>query len=807
VATLRALEYGQRPRPHPQTLARLADALGLSPADREALLDSTGSGEQTSHARGERVSLDPHTPKRPAAPRLPIWLTTFVGRETEVDSVRGLLDPHGSAVRLLTLVGPGGVGKTRLAVAAAAALAPVYSDGVTFVDLAPLHDARLVPATIARALNLREGVGHSAREQLLEHLHQRQVLLLLDNFEHLLDARQLVLDLVQRCPRVAVLVTSRAALRVQVERRLAVEPLATPPTGDDSTPSALSTSPAVQLFMERAQAVAEVALTRTNALAVASLCRALDGLPLAIELAAARIPLLPPQALLSRLKRGLPVLSGGGADLPARQQALRQTIAWSYDLLGPAEQVLLRRLAVFAGGWTLEAAEAVCANCGAQAEGVQGSSLPAEVVLDGLEGLVDNSLIQVAERAVGDPRFRMLETIREYAEERLLESGEAELIQGRHRDWFVKLVEQVAPELIDQVHLQRLEIEQDNLRAALRWSITHGDAEPGLRLGIACWPMWYRQARYAEGLFWLRELVVLPGATGVPVLHGRALAYAGNCAYGDGQLELAEEWLRTGLDVSESAGDLQGLRDCSMFLGTLVGMRGALDESEALYARAIAFGRRLGEWVWEAAVVTLLGQIQYERGDALTARRRVAEALDICRVRNLPTSRGRALVLSGRLGVLDGDVMAGMEQMEEGLSLLRGLRDQTALCFGYNLAAQADLDCGDNAKAARHLAALLEIARDTHEQLASVHGLEGAAELLADADPERAVRLVATAAAVRRQLGCKPLPRERARLDRWLAAARGAVADSVATLEAADASPPLAAALADAIDACTVATA
>jgi tetratricopeptide (TPR) repeat protein len=460
-------------------------------------------------------------------------------------------------------------------------------------------------------------------------------------------------------------------------------------------------------------------------------------------------------------------------------------------------------LAVFAGGWTLEAAEAVCAHGDELGQRVQDSELPAVAVLDGLQSLVDNSLVQLAERAVGDPRFRMLETIREYADERLVDSGEAQLIRGRHRDWYVNLVEQVAPELIDQAHLQRLEIEQDNLRAALRWTLTRGDAEPGLRLGIGCWPMWYRHGRHAEGLFWLHQLVVLPGAATFPVLHGRALGYAGHCAYADGQLELADELLRTGLDVSERAGDLPGLRDSSLFLGTLVGIRGALDESEALYARAIAFGRRLGEWVWEAAVVTLLAQIQYERGDALIARRRVAEALDICRVRNLPTSRGRALVLSGRLGVLAGDVKAGMQQIEEGLALLRNLRDQTALSFGYNLAAQADLDCGDRTSAARHLAALLEIARDTHEQLASVRGLEGVAELLADTDPERAVSLVATAAAVRRQLGCKPLPREQARLDRWLPAARAALGDSVATLEPADASLPLAAAVADARDACT----
>jgi predicted ATPase len=735
---------------------------------------------------------------------LPVWLTSFVGREAEVESLRKLLNPGDSTVRLLTLVGPGGVGKTRLAVAAAAALQPAYGDGVSFVDLAPLHDARLVPATIARVLDLREGGGHSARELVLQHLQARRMLLLLDSFEHLLEARSLVLDVVQRCPRVTVLVTSRTSLRVQGERRLAVMPLATPRFRGDDAPSGLGASPAVQLFVERAQDVTDFELTRSNAAAVASICRSLDGLPLAIELAAARVSLLPPEALLSRLEQGLPVLTGGAADLPTRQQTLRQTIAWSYDLLGPDEQLLFRRLAVFAGGWTLAAAEAVCAPGGGPGQARGSRAVPSEAVLDCLERLVDNSLVRPVERPGGDPRCRMLETIREYADERLRESGEAELIHTRHRDWYLGLAEQVAPELIDQTHVERLELEQDNLRAALRWTVAHGEAESGLRLGIGCWPLWYRRGRHAEGLFWLRELVELPGATGLPVLRGRALGYAGNCATGDGQLDVAEDLLRTGLGLSERAADLAGLRDSSLFLGSVVGMQGALDESEDLFGRAIAFGRRIGEWAWEAAVVTLLAQVLYERGDASGARQRVAEALDICRARKLPTSRGRALVLSGRLAVLAGDARAGTQQMEEGLSVLRALGDQTSLTFGYNLAAQADLDGGDPAAAAGHLAALLAIARETHEQLACARGLEGVAELLAADNSELAVGLLANASGLRRRLGCLPLPREQARQDRWVPVARASLGDATAALEAEYASLPLATVLAAAIDACTL---
>jgi len=464
---------------------------------------------------------------------------------------------------------------------------------------------------------------------------------------------------------------------------------------------------------------------------------------------------------------------------------------------------VFRRLAVFVGGWTLEAAEAVCAAESDQSRGELDPEMLVPAVLDCLARLVDNSLVRPTGQDTGDPRFRMLETIREFAYERLEESGEAELIRTRHRDWYVGLVEQVAPELMDQAHLERLEREQDNLRAALRWTLTRGHAEAGLRLGIGGWPLWYRRGRHAEGLVWLRELVELPGATALPVLRGRALCYAGNCASFEGELAQAEELLREGLGVSEEAGDLAGLRDGSLFLGTVLATRGALDEAEDLYGRAIAFGRRLGQWTWEAAVVTLLAQVQYERGDTQGALQRVGVALDICSVRNLPTSRGRALVLNGRLSVLAGDVAVGMEQMEEGLSILRRLGDQSALAFGYNLAAQSDLDRGDHGTAARHLAALIAVAGDTHEQLGCARALEGVAELLAGVDPERAVRLMATAAGLRRETGCTPLPREQARADGWLQAARAALGDAPAPNGAADGSLPLAAALADALDACT----
>ena len=373
IATIKALERDQRQRPHPHTVALLADALGLTPEDRASWLES--QQQLVGHAAVETRRLSNHAGGASVAeesavepPRLPVRLTSFVGREIEVETLRALLDPAASTVRLLTLLGPGGIGKTRLAVAAAAGLAAQYPDGVVFVDLAPLSDARLLPATIARALELRERGGLSARELLLEHLRPRRLLLVLDNFEHLLDAAPLVADILQNCLQVTLLTTSRAALRLSAERRMYVGPLSTQPA-DHAALESVAATPAVRLFVERAQVVApELELDHSNASAIAAVCQRLEGIPLAIELAAARCSLLRPAALLQRLERRLRLLTRGATDLPQRQQTLRHTLDWSYGLLGPAEQVLFRRLAVFAGGCTVEAAEAVCAQGAAPAE-------------------------------------------------------------------------------------------------------------------------------------------------------------------------------------------------------------------------------------------------------------------------------------------------------------------------------------------------------------------------------------------------------------------------------------------------------
>jgi predicted ATPase/class 3 adenylate cyclase len=411
---------------------------------------------------------------------LPVQPNPLVGRAAELVKVSDLLMHED--VRLVTLTGVGGTGKTRLALQVAADLLDRFEDGVFFVDLAPLADPALVLPTIAATLGIREAGGRSLRDSLVSYLTGKRLLLLLDNFEHLLAASSVVADLLAACGDLKVLATSRATLHVRAEREFPVPPMALPDPTRLPAPDRLAEVAAVTLFVQRAQAAKpDFALTAENASAVADLCVRLDGLPLAIELAAARVKLLPPPALLTRLERRLPVLTGGPRDLPARQRTLRDTIAWSHDLLSPQEQTLFQRLSVFAGGSTLEAVEAVANPDG----GLD--------TFAALAALVDHSLLRQSEGADGEPRFVMLETIREYGLERLAEHVSV-VLRESHAHYYLALAERLRPRIDSRegkTILARLDAEHPNLRAALTWAIEQGDADIGVQLGAASWKFWY----------------------------------------------------------------------------------------------------------------------------------------------------------------------------------------------------------------------------------------------------------------------------------------------------------------------------
>src|SRR5215203_3311252 len=473
----------------------------------------------------------------PTVPPLPESVTSFVGREQEVAAVCALL--RRADVRLLTLTGPGGVGKTRLALAVADALASTFADGVQFVSLAPLTDPGLVDATVAQALSIREAGEDPLRTQLVASLRSRCLLLILDNFEQVLEAAPMVTELLVSCPQLRALVTSRTLLGVSGEQIYPVPPLElpTPLRGGTAIPlEVLASSAAVQLFVERVRAVRpNFTPTQQNAAAVAAICHRLDGLPLAIELAAARVRHLPPPELLIRLAHRLPLLTGGPRDQPARLQTMRDAIAWSHDLLSPEEQALFRRLAVFAGGFTLKAAEAVVTKVGASASETD--------LLDVLGQLVDKSLVYRVDHPDGEPRVGMLETIREFALEQLIACDEETILRDAHAAYFLTLVERSdrehshAQEEIEYV--PRPGGDQDNLRAALNWFEASGQTECFLRLATSAAGLWDVLGQYHEGLDWLQRALAISGNS-APSVRMRALRRLGVLAGNSGRYPLAD---------------------------------------------------------------------------------------------------------------------------------------------------------------------------------------------------------------------------------------------------------------------------
>ncbi len=641
-AAVAALEAGRRSTPRPETLARLADALGLAPPARRALISALPEEHPTGAEAGApepTVSPVPPSTGSVIACPLPAAMTTLIGREREQAAVADLLVKEGGS-RLVTLTGPGGVGKTCLALTVAAALAPAYPDGTAFIDLSALRDPQLVAPMIGHTLGLREDGDRDMSDLLRASLHERRLLLVLDNFEQVVEGAPLLADLVAACPRLTILVTSRIALRVRAEQRFAVTPLAVPlaeqgqttsgverrqptvPPGaserGQSTAPAVETYAAVQLFVTRARAVQpNFSLTSANVAAVAELCRRLDGLPLAIELAAARVVLLPPAELLRRLEQRLAVLSRGARDLPPRQQSLHATIGWSYELLSPHEQALFRRLSVFVGGGTLEA----IASIGAAGAGLD--------VLDMVASLVDRSLLRVDGQQ--DPRVGMLDTLHAYAGEQLELSGEAAQVRRAHAAYYQALADEAEPHLRggeQAAWLMRLAAEHDNLRAALAWALRQGAVALGWRLGGALWRFWYLHGHIGEGRRWLSRLLDLAvdrqltdeeEYAALMLARAKVLGGAGVFAELQGDYPAAARLHEESLALREQYGDRWGVADSLDDLGVLADSQGDAAGAHALFDRALALFEELGDAWGMALVLSNKGYLAREHGAAREA--------------------------------------------------------------------------------------------------------------------------------------------------------------------------------------------
>jgi predicted ATPase len=612
---------------------------------------------------------------RPAP--LPVPRRSLIDREQEFAFVRDLLQR--ADVGLVTLTGPGGVGKTRLAIQVAAELASQFADGVAFVELSSLTDPQLVELTVARALQVAGADDPAIVERLLEYLQPRQLLLLLDNAEQLLAAAPLATQGLDVAPRLKLLVTSREPLRVRDERVIPLLPLALPDAESLLDLDRLSRVPAVALFVERVREVQPTfALTADNTQAIVEICRRLDGLPLALELAAARSTVLPPAALLARLEHRLPLLVHGARDMPERQQTLRNTIAWSYELLAESEQVLFRRLAVFAGGFTLEAVQAVCVL-----DAAAGASLETDDVLDQLAQLLDKSLVQPQHSVAGEPRFTMLETIHEYATEQLEASSEAAALQERHASYFLRLALEAAPYMYGpqrDVWMERLDREEANLRAALAWSkADKGAVQTGLRLAGALAYYWFLRGSVREGRTWLEGMLARTDGTDRSAARGLVLLGVGWLALIEGDYRAASLRTQESLSIARELGDKRGIANSGLVLGIMhMGQRNST-AAMPLLAESRTLFKELGNGWGEANTLYLLGMAAYFAGDGTGAQAYYEESLRL--FRELGDVFGVTLLVSALEVVLlpQGDQGLARSLYEQSLPLLEAARDRGRL--------------------------------------------------------------------------------------------------------------------------------
>ncbi len=708
------------------------------------------------------------------ASNLPVQRTGFLGREKEVAAAEQLLlRPD---VSLVTITGPGGIGKTRLAVQLASRLGEHFPGGTYFVPLSSLSDPGLLGSAIVQALGIREAGTQSPMEVLKSNLRRSgrsPKLLLLDNFEHLVGAVPTVVELLSVASRLKVLVTSRSALHVYGENEFPVPPLALPEQ-PVATVAVLERSPAVALFVQRAVAVKpDFQLTAENAAAVAEICARLDGLPLAIELAAARVKVLSPTAMRARLSSRLQLLTGGARDMPQRHQTLRAAMDWSHDLLTPNEQKLFRRLSVFAGGCTLEGAEAVC-----DAKGDLDLDL-----LDGMESMVDKSLAQRDEQANGEPRFVMLETIREYALEKLEASGEKALAKRAHAAYCLVLAEEKATEQIGTVSadwLAHYGIEHDNFRAAVEWLTETEDVEWGLRLGGALFRYWEMREYLAEGRARLDKLLKIRGAQAPTKARSRALFAAGVLGVEQGDYAAAESLIRESLEISRRLDDAQGAAVCLNALAVSARDRGDIQSARSLFEESLAVWRELGDPKAVASAVSNLANIVKLQGDNARARALYAECLSIFSGLGDRAGVAWSMNYQGDVARDQGDPAAARALYEESLEIFRELGDRWGI-------AGTLADLGNLASDQGNYSMAQDLYRQSITTFQELEHKRGIARLLecfacsaaVQLEAERSLRLAGAAAALRQNIGAPLTPAEHAKLEASLHTARQALGSTM----------------------------
>lgn len=784
-------------RPSRQVALRLVESLEV-PADEQEQIIRLARTASTAVSLST-LQVDAHQQTgRPRPNNLPAQPTTILGRAAESKSACALLlRDH---VRLLTLIGPPGIGKTRLALHVGEELLSGFEDGVFLVMLAPVSDPRLVAPTITRSLGVPEEGEQAALSALLEYLRDKHMLLLLDNFEQVADAASDLAMLLSECPQLKLLVTSREVLHVRGEHQFPVPPLDLPDLQRLPAPNELGSFSSVRLFVERAAAVSHnFTLTQQNAVSVAEICARLDGLPLAIEIAAARTNLFSPQEIAARLSSRLSLLTSGARDLPARQQTLRKAMDWSYNLLSPAEQLLLARLAVFVGGCTLAAIDAVCNPRG-------------DLGIDTAEGvasLLDKSMLQQAEQDGEERRFAMLETVREYAAELLQASGEADLVERWHAQYYLALAEAAEPELVLQnqlLWLNRLEKDHSNIRAVLERHLlpeeessraagggigteNRGDTEVALRLSGALWRFWLVHGHLTEGRRWLERAIEqngspagIGGITGaspvVSAYRAKALHGLGGLAYTQGDLPAAQSAFGEAFALWQELENVQAATWSLSNMGLVAVALGEHAAARSYYEEALGIQRELGEKGAIARTLTNLGVLAHDQGDFSAAALLHEESLLLVRKLENKGGVGAGLTNLGLVKLDLGDYDEARGLFEESLDMALELGSQHSAAGALiNLSVVAYLQ-GDHVTELALLRRALPLLQELGDKISianCIEGFGGAVGIMGD--PVKGVRLLAAGATLRKAVSA-PLPtRDQARYDESVAAVRAAMSE------------------------------
>ena len=737
------LERGVRRAPYRESVRMLADALDLSPAERGEL--------ETSIVRSRGPRAGTHSLGSP----LPAMGTPLIGRDQEIASTLHRIQQERS--RLVTLTGPPGIGKTRLALGIAAEVARDRPDEVVFVELAPLRDPRLVATSILQALGLSEVGERPALDRLKDVLASRRALLVLDNFEQVVEAAPLVGELLESAPELSVLVTSRVALHLRGEQELPVSPLAVArpsaragkmlwmPSADDS--------PAVALFVARALAVhPDFEISADSLAAVAEVCHRLDGLPLAIELAAARSKVLNPQAILVRLEHRLDLLTGGPRDAPARHQTLRLAIAWSYDLLPERERIFFRRLGVFVGGFTVDEAARLCT-------GMNDSGNDA---LDRISTLVEHSLVRMDVDANGEPRFSMLETLREFAIEQLADAGELQELRARHAGHVLTLAEDAEPHLFGGhrgIWIRRLNAEQDNIRQSLGWALEQDDPILGLQLVGALW-LWFQRRLLREGRWLADQLLAHPGGTRPTVARANALFVAGHFAWLQGDVPSMRNCLEESAAILRELDDEAGLGRVLPFLGLAIGDDPA--RAALLATEGVALGRATDR-TWDLAMALInQGRIAATWGNDNAARAALVEGADLFRMLGDQWLLALALTSMGSISYRAGDFADARSRFEEALARFLEIEDRRNTAQAMTNLGFAILAEGDAEQARRIFAQSLAFGQEHGDLFNLPACLRGIGAALACTDnPIRGARFVSAADRRTAETGAARWPAER----------------------------------------------